>query len=382
VPRSDQQGAPGNDGPPVHEVHIRSDIRHGRLCCLLASAVVHLLRAREALRAAARGGPAGRRARRGAAPRRRAAGRPGLLGRARPGRPGARRGGGALPGAVAAGLRRSLAAPVPPLSELQRRPQRRPVPGEHGLLASRRGPPGGGGVLPLPAVVRARARQGAPVPRQHGRAADPGAAARPDARVHEGGVRAAPPALRRAARAGRPGASRGGRARGRGRGRRRPQGAHPATPGPGGAGHRAGRAAEARRHGGRHARAPPPDLGARARLRRLGGPGPLRSRGPLQHVTAPPLGRSAGLAGLAVMSLKQGTLDRFAYEVDDEERQCLADWIAYFDNKFGRPVGRLSDKTHSLELRHLPLAYDRADRATPIHRAQPEEATDDDDEVE
>merc|ERR1719188_2572006 len=59
---------------------------------------------------------------------------------------------------------------------------------------------------------------------------------------------------------------------------------------------------------------------------------------------------------LAVMSLKRETLDKFTYETDEEEKLCLAEWIAHFDNRFGRPIGNLSDRTHPIELSQLPRA--------------------------
>jgi len=63
-----------------------------------------------------------------------------------------------------------------------------------------------------------------------------------------------------------------------------------------------------------------------------------------------------GTYNLAVMSLKTKTLDKFTYHLDDEERCCLADWIAYFDNRYGRPVAQLSGEDHSVKLSELPRA--------------------------
>eukprot|EP00929_Paragymnodinium_shiwhaense_P005170 TRINITY_DN10677_c0_g1_i1.p1 TRINITY_DN10677_c0_g1~~TRINITY_DN10677_c0_g1_i1.p1 ORF type:complete len:432 (-),score=83.05 TRINITY_DN10677_c0_g1_i1:401-1696(-) len=63
-----------------------------------------------------------------------------------------------------------------------------------------------------------------------------------------------------------------------------------------------------------------------------------------------------GTYNLAVMSLKKKTLDVFSYELDDEEKQCLADWIAYFDHKYGRPVAQVKGQRHSIELAELPRA--------------------------
>jgi len=79
-----------------------------------------------------------------------------------------------------------------------------------------------------------------------------------------------------------------------------------------------------------------------------------------------------GTYNLAVMSLKKQTLDKFNFELDDEEdKECLADWIAYFDNRYGRPLGSLQDKRHLVALEDLP-------RATKI----PFSGLDDDDDEE
>lgn len=72
-----------------------------------------------------------------------------------------------------------------------------------------------------------------------------------------------------------------------------------------------------------------------------------------------PYGMFAGHDGtynLAVMTLKKGTLDKFFFELEDEEQACLADWIAYFDNRYGRPLGSLKDKRHHVRLKDLPRA--------------------------
>lgn len=63
-----------------------------------------------------------------------------------------------------------------------------------------------------------------------------------------------------------------------------------------------------------------------------------------------------GTFNLAVMSLKKVTLDKFDYQLDDDDKECLADWIAYFDNRYGRPVGRLSDRRHPVGVKDLPRA--------------------------
>eukprot|EP00746_Dinoflagellata_sp_MGD_P167538 gnl/MRDRNA2_/MRDRNA2_98247_c0_seq1.p1 gnl/MRDRNA2_/MRDRNA2_98247_c0~~gnl/MRDRNA2_/MRDRNA2_98247_c0_seq1.p1 ORF type:complete len:210 (+),score=35.87 gnl/MRDRNA2_/MRDRNA2_98247_c0_seq1:80-709(+) len=58
---------------------------------------------------------------------------------------------------------------------------------------------------------------------------------------------------------------------------------------------------------------------------------------------------------LAVMSMKKPTLDSFTYELDEEDKQSLADWIAYFDHNYGAPVGLLKEK-HCIALSDLPPA--------------------------
>mmetsp|Transcript_190 Transcript_190/g.374 ORF Transcript_190/g.374 Transcript_190/m.374 type:complete len:157 (-) Transcript_190:14-484(-) len=63
-----------------------------------------------------------------------------------------------------------------------------------------------------------------------------------------------------------------------------------------------------------------------------------------------------GTYNLAVVSLEKPTLDTFEHEYDEDEKECLADWLAYFDNRFGAPVGVLSDRQHSLSVSDLPRA--------------------------
>merc|ERR1711920_334750 len=63
-----------------------------------------------------------------------------------------------------------------------------------------------------------------------------------------------------------------------------------------------------------------------------------------------------GTYNLAVMSLKKATVDKFEYQLVIDEKQCLADWIAYFDNRYGRPIARLSSTAHSITLSDLPHA--------------------------
>lgn len=62
-----------------------------------------------------------------------------------------------------------------------------------------------------------------------------------------------------------------------------------------------------------------------------------------------------GTYNLAIMTLKKTSLDRFKYELDEEDKQTLADWIAYFDHKYGAPVGQLEEK-HCISLSDLPRA--------------------------
>lgn len=62
-----------------------------------------------------------------------------------------------------------------------------------------------------------------------------------------------------------------------------------------------------------------------------------------------------GTWNLAVMSLKKKDIDTFEYGLDDEEKETLADWIAYFDHNYGQPFGRLLTK-HSIKLSDLPRA--------------------------
>jgi len=59
---------------------------------------------------------------------------------------------------------------------------------------------------------------------------------------------------------------------------------------------------------------------------------------------------------LATMSLKAEDLDRFDYELDSDDLQCLADWIAYFDKKYTR-AGTV-DVQHPLSLDDLPTGKD------------------------
>jgi heme oxygenase len=62
--------------------------------------------------------------------------------------------------------------------------------------------------------------------------------------------------------------------------------------------------------------------------------------------------------GLATMSLaKTGVVDVFHYELDGYDLQTLADWISYFDVKYGR-VGLVTDVTHPVRLEDLPTGKD------------------------
>eukprot|EP00415_Alexandrium_ostenfeldii_P002179 UN2179 len=85
-----------------------------------------------------------------------------------------------------------------------------------------------------------------------------------------------------------------------------------------------------------------------------------------------------GTYNLAVMSLKKQTLDKFEYELDDDDKECLADWLAYFDNRYSRPIGTLSGKRHAVSLGDLPRAkkipfsdVEDDDSATPATAAAP-----------
>jgi len=63
-----------------------------------------------------------------------------------------------------------------------------------------------------------------------------------------------------------------------------------------------------------------------------------------------------GTYNLTMMTLKKQTLDKFGgYEVDADDKECLADWLAYFDNRYGRPVGMLWEQ-HAIRLSDLPRA--------------------------
>lgn len=61
---------------------------------------------------------------------------------------------------------------------------------------------------------------------------------------------------------------------------------------------------------------------------------------------------------LATMSLKPADLDRFQYILDDDDLQCLADWVAYFRVKYGPAVGRITGVKHPLSLADLPTGKD------------------------
>jgi len=85
-----------------------------------------------------------------------------------------------------------------------------------------------------------------------------------------------------------------------------------------------------------------------------------------------------GTFNLAVMSMKTNTLDKFDYELEDEDKACLADWIAYFDSRYGCPLGTLRDRRHGITLKDLPRAtkipfeeLDEDDEDTPPSGGQP-----------
>mmetsp|Transcript_30663 Transcript_30663/g.70814 ORF Transcript_30663/g.70814 Transcript_30663/m.70814 type:complete len:396 (-) Transcript_30663:111-1298(-) len=63
-----------------------------------------------------------------------------------------------------------------------------------------------------------------------------------------------------------------------------------------------------------------------------------------------------GTYNLAVMSLKKHTVDKTDYTLQAEDKECLSDWIAYFDKNYGRPLGELRDRRHPLSLKDLPQA--------------------------
>jgi hypothetical protein len=63
---------------------------------------------------------------------------------------------------------------------------------------------------------------------------------------------------------------------------------------------------------------------------------------------------------LATMSLKEGDLDRFQYQLDGDDLQCLADWIAYFSVKYGPAVGHMSGPAHPFSFDDLPQGMDPA----------------------
>jgi membrane-associated progesterone receptor component len=67
-------------------------------------------------------------------------------------------------------------------------------------------------------------------------------------------------------------------------------------------------------------------------------------------------GHDASFA-LATMSLRSIDLDVFDYVLDDVERESLADWLRYFDVKYGR-VGRCVDVLHPIDVASLPLGKD------------------------
>ena len=61
---------------------------------------------------------------------------------------------------------------------------------------------------------------------------------------------------------------------------------------------------------------------------------------------------------LAMMSLKASDVDKFDYKLDeDEDKQTLADWIAYFDVKYTR-AGTVVDVHHPYSLADLPQGKD------------------------
>ena len=59
---------------------------------------------------------------------------------------------------------------------------------------------------------------------------------------------------------------------------------------------------------------------------------------------------------LSSMSLEKATLDATDYSLDGEERLALAEWILYFDVRYGAPVGVIdhAELRHPLTLAELP----------------------------
>lgn len=57
---------------------------------------------------------------------------------------------------------------------------------------------------------------------------------------------------------------------------------------------------------------------------------------------------------LALMSFEEHLVDCFVYELDEAGKRTLGQWVAYFDNKYGQPLGRLCDCKHPVALGDLP----------------------------
>lgn len=59
---------------------------------------------------------------------------------------------------------------------------------------------------------------------------------------------------------------------------------------------------------------------------------------------------------LSVMSLESGTLDSSDYTLDDDGLLALAEWILYFDERYGAPVGMISvaELPHPVTIGQLP----------------------------
>lgn len=60
---------------------------------------------------------------------------------------------------------------------------------------------------------------------------------------------------------------------------------------------------------------------------------------------------------LATMSMRSTDLDVFDYELDADSREALADWLNYFDAKYGR-AGRCVDVVHPVAIGSLPRGKD------------------------
>ena len=80
---------------------------------------------------------------------------------------------------------------------------------------------------------------------------------------------------------------------------------------------------------------------------------------------APPEGPYRAMAGrdatymLATMSLKAGDADKFGVPYDADDRQALAEWIAYFDASYPRVGWLIGPAPHSIGCASPPTARKR-----------------------